>query len=58
MGEREEYLARAEEAERLALDSSSLVIKEALLEMAKAYRQLALRAPKAAPNGRPKRAAS
>jgi hypothetical protein len=45
MGEREDYFARAIEAERLAADTGIAVLREALLEMAKGYRLLAQQVP-------------
>ena len=48
MGEREDYLTKAAEAEKLAADTHIDVLKEALAEMAKGYRLMAHQAAKAA----------
>ena len=51
MGEKEEYLAKAAEAERLAADTASVALREALIEMAKGYRLLAFQTPSAQASG-------
>ena len=48
MREREEYLAKAAEAERLAEKTTIAVLREALMDMAKGYRLLAFQAGTAA----------